>query len=246
MQDSTDTERTFATCIFCGELLENRDVVKYRSWYAHKACTTRAMEKQVEDFDKKPFYAGSTSLFFGVITAGLFFQLFPFLGSLEDPSALIAINALMAVTLFLQSFGFFGFTMSFKDPYGIGSGIIALLAAAFFVLAGSNLQVHGYNPAYYDPETGFLILSMVPGYSLSYALAMSLTVLVMFAGAVLMMLYGDYIGTQSMNRIGVVFLFVGAVITVLVPGGILIEAISITALFLLVDIPKDWQSMTDV
>ena len=60
-------EDGIATCMLCGEILKGRDKVKYQGWWCHTECAAESLEKNVEKFDKKPFWIGSLGAPIGIL-----------------------------------------------------------------------------------------------------------------------------------------------------------------------------------
>ena len=195
IQDIADEEKGVATCIFCGKLLQGQEVVKYRDWYVHKECAEGAIDQVYENFDKVPFYTGSISLMFGILAAILLFQGLSPIDIVTGPTMMIHGFVLMTAAMHLQSIGFYGITATFKDLIGIGGSILSIISGIFLSLSAALLQLYGYNPSFYDPETGYLVFEILPGYTIVYALAVGFVALTLLLTAGFIFLYDDVIGS---------------------------------------------------
>ncbi len=244
IQEIADDEKGVATCIFCGKPLQGHEVVLYRDWHVHKECADGAINKVYEDFDRTPFYAGSISLLFGILAAILLLQGLSPIDITTGPRMMIPGFAFMAAALLLQSIGFYGFTATFKDFIGLGGSILAITGAVFLAISAALLQVFGYDPAFYDPETGFLVFDLLPGYTIAYALAIGFVTLTLMLIAIILFLYEDIVARGSSGRGFAVIVLISALLSPLHPVGLLAEAFIVSVVFLSVEIPKDWRGMS--
>ncbi len=116
IQDIADDEKGVATCILCGELLKGLQTVKYRDWYAHAECAERALVKQVDNFNRLPFWVGGIGGLFGILLAT------PILlttGPMLDPTVYWIAFLGMGMALAFQVFGFYGFASNYDEGIGI-------------------------------------------------------------------------------------------------------------------------------
>ncbi|MFW9918214.1 MAG: hypothetical protein ACFFED_01330 [Candidatus Thorarchaeota archaeon] len=246
LQSIIEEEKGVATCIFCGKTLQGHDVVLYRDWYAHRECTKESIGIQTADFDMLPFYAGSLSLIFGLLAATMLLTALSGIDLITGPRILIPGFVFMTSALLLQSIGFYGFTISFKDILGIGGAIVSILGAVLQATCAIILQTYGYDIAYYDPESGFLFLDAIPGFAIAYALAIGFVALTIALSGFILLFYDSVMGNQSIRRIVALILIIGSMFCILSPIGYLIEAIVVVALFLSVEMPRDWTRMSDL
>jgi len=240
MQKDVDAEKGVATCILCGKLLQEHEVVKYRDWYAHSECAQDALKRQVGDFDKTPFRIGSVGMIFGVILATpIFLAGVP----LMDPTAYLVAFLGMAICLGFQAFGFYGFGSNYDEITGIICTILAAVSAISHLVVSILFLQYGYNPQYYDPETGALMLQSIPSLSIGIFLSFGLLLLLMVMTAIMILLVGESATWGFDNRIiAVIFIGSGALMP-LTPINFFVEMILVTALFLSAKVPDEWKKL---
>ena len=89
-------------CIICGDTLDGEESVRYVGAVAHARCASESVEKNVEGFDKRPFYIGSLGTFIAIMMS------MPMLSITQDGSLYSLAFGGIAIGLVVQSVGFLG------------------------------------------------------------------------------------------------------------------------------------------
>ncbi len=237
-------EDGIATCMLCGELLKGRDKVKYQGWWCHTECVAESLEKNVDNFDKKPFWIGSLGA-----PVGILLTLTLFVMSLEYVPILnpwpIAIPFLgMAAGLAFQSVGFYGFYSRYYHNMGVVLALFAIISALCHAAVGALLLMNGFDPAYYSVDTGQLMPLAVPGVYLILFLSYGSLGLLMLITAIEVVMLEGTIGTGNFNRVLAV-IFIGLVaLAPATPINIVVELSAITILFLNAGVPNTWRDVS--
>ncbi len=240
IQAAAEDEKGVATCILCGKPLKGFQTVIFRDWHAHAECAQEALEKQVDNFNRIPFWIGSLGCVFGIILA------FPFLllpMQVYNPTPYWIAFLGMAISLFFQVFGFYGFASNYDEGTGIICAIIAVAAGVCHLFTTSLFIEYGYDTQYYDPETGLLVVRSIPNMEISLFLSFGFLLLLMALVAIMVLLLGQSATFGFDNRIIVVILVGAAALMPFVPLNFYIEIILVTALFLSAQVPKEWKKV---
>ncbi len=258
MQDVVDDEKGIATCILCGKPLKGLQVVKYRDWHAHAECAQAALKRQVDDFDRIPFVIGIIGTIIGILVClplvfvpnasqdpiAFLIGLLSLTSAVTDPTIYWIAFAGIGISLLLQSFGLYGFAKNYDEGVGRICAVIAIVNGLLYFGTSFILVQFGYNPTYYDPETGFLMFDMLPDFLFALLSAHLILLILMVMIAVMILLLGESITFGFNNRI-IAFIFIasGAAL-VFAPLNFLTETILMLLLFMTARIPKEWSKIT--
>ena len=241
MQNRADDIDGVATCIMCGKPLAGLEKVKYRDWWAHAECAQEALEKQVDEFNRTPFFLGSLGIIFGFILN--FIIVLQYQAMSHDP-LYYAISYLgMALGLAFQAYGFYGFAINYDEGLGIICAIFALVTSVFhFLIAGLTL-VYGYDSSYYNTETGDFIFQLIPGVPVVLFAAFGLLLIMMVIVGVMVSMLGESISAGFDNRIISVVFMAAATCMIWSPVNFFVESFLVTVLFLTAKVPEEWKKI---
>ncbi len=241
MEDIADDFEGVAKCIMCGKPLSGLEKVKYRDWWAHAECAQKALETQVDQFNRIPFILGS----FGFVVAFVmnFFILLQFQNLSQDPIFYGIPFLGMAIGLLFQTFGFYGFTVNYDEGIGVLCSILAIAASVIHFLAAGIIFLYGYEPQYYDPVTGDFLLLSLPGMYVAEVAAVLMLLILMAIIGIMILLLGESVTSGFDNRVVATIFIAAAGCMILSPFNFFLEAFLVTALFLTAKIPEEWKKV---
>ncbi len=244
--DSEIKEKGAARCVLCGKELRGHEIVNYRGVPVHLECASGAIQRQVENFDKKPLFFGAISAIVAV------FSFLPLLNIIASGQVLYNAEPLVpsfvgvAIGTLIQSVGYYGVYKNFKANTAILCLILSIVIAIPYLAAAVLLVMNESNPVFYNEVTGVFMYGTIPGMLITLIICYGLVGLLMVFTAIMVFMLEDVIVDDIVAKVVAFILIVVPAFIAFSPFNALIELFVVAALFLMAGPPKEWTQVEDI
>jgi hypothetical protein len=210
------------------------EAVRFEGFISHPGCATSKKETRIANFDTRFFKVGAIGTLIGILMSiPLFMDPGVWGGAyytfnVYNWQGMALAYAGVAIGMLIHAIGLYSFHQNFVQEQSAVAAGFAVVASIWNAALSILLLIYGPDPAYRDPELGFLMLDAIPGFLLGRGAAAAL-----FGITAILLGINIWLHEKEFRTIGIPPLLLAAVF-IGMGGALFIFPIAIMAYFLLV------------